>query len=493
MQRVFNIIKKKDMDVFLLIVVLILGVTLFVVIDSNDELWNFANCYKMFNGYKIYKDLNVIITPLFFYIAQIFFKMFGATMFSFRIYNIVISSTFLMLIYLIFNNLKIVKRRAIFYTFVIIYIFSGMIAAGANYNMLVMVPILIAIISIIKGRENAILLGILLFFTFMLKQNIYVYFALGIFIYKLINRENIKQFFIELLKIYLTSFICILIFFIYMYLDNNLYNFINYCFGGINEFGTKNIGIEFSGVRYIYISIIAIIFTLVIIYNKKINSNIDSIVIKNAKCLLSFGVPLILISYPIINYYHATLSSLIIIIEFIYIIENILIKNMQIKRKKEKNIYFVLILFYIIYLYRGIVLAVNGINSGDIILNDNKAFYGSVISRKNYENSKIICDFIIEQEKDNISVKVLSHKANLYMIQLNKNNGIFDLAFLGNLGIGGEETLINKIKELNNILILIETDFENIIGQESEKAREYIINNYEKVGEIEEYSIFYIN
>ena len=52
-----------------------------------DELWNFSNCYKMFEGYKIYRDLNVIITPLFFYTAQVFFKLFGATILSFKIYN----------------------------------------------------------------------------------------------------------------------------------------------------------------------------------------------------------------------------------------------------------------------------------------------------------------------------------------------------------------------------------------------------------------------
>ena len=79
------------------------------------------------------------------------------------------------------------------------------------------------------------------------------------------------------------------------------------------------------------------------------------------------------------------------------------------------------------------------------------------------------------------------------MLQLNKNNGIFDLAFLGNYGKGGEETLINKIKELDNSVILIETDIENMFWQESKNARNYIINNYKKVGEIQEFSIYYID
>lgn len=490
MKRIKDIIKKKDLDVILLIITLVSGASLFVLVNCYDELWNFANAYKMFNGYKIYEELNVIITPLFFYIAQIFFRIFGGTILSFRIYNIVISSLFLILIYLIFKSLKIVRRRAIFYTFIIDFILSSMIAAGANYNVLALIPILIAIILILKEKDNPFLIGILLFITFMIKQNIYIYFAIGIFIYKLINRQSIKNLFKDLFKIYLVSLFCILIFFIYLYTDNNLYNFINYCFLGINEFGIKNLCLSFYDVRYLYISIIAIIFSLFIIYSKKIKNNIEREVIKNVKCLLSMGIPLLLISYPIFNYYHTVLGSIILIIEFIYLIENILIKNMQIKIKKEKIMYSVLIIFYIIYLYRAIAIGIIGIHKEEILLNCNDIFYGSMISKQDYENSQIICNYIKEQAVNNIDVKVLSYKANLYMMQLNKSNELFDLAFLGNLGRGGEEGFINKIKELNNTLILLESDSEKVFGQESQKAREYIINNYEKIGEIQEYSIY---
>ena len=127
MKKWRGFIKTYDIDVILSII-LIVGISAFFnILDCYDELWNFANAYKMFEGYTIYKELNVIVTPLFFYIAQLFFKIFGATLLSFRIYNFVISSILIILIYKILGTLKIVRRRAIFYTLLIGFLISSLI------------------------------------------------------------------------------------------------------------------------------------------------------------------------------------------------------------------------------------------------------------------------------------------------------------------------------------------------------------------------------
>lgn len=484
-----NIFKKKDLDVFLLIAWICFNISFIVFLDYYDELWNFANCYKMFNCYKIYKELNVIVTPLFFYISQIFFKIFGANLLAFRIYNVFIFTTFFMLIYLIFKALKIVKRRAVLYTLIFILFFNTMIAAGANYNIIAVIFVLIALL-IIRKKENDILLGVLLFATFLTKQNIYVLFAVGIFFYKMLSQSNMKKKLEDLAKIYLVSIAGICVFLIYMYLDGNLYNFYNYCFGGISEFGIKNLYIDVSDSRFLYISLISILVTFFIIHNRKINQNLNKEIIKNSKDLLCFGVPLTLIAFPIVNYYHATLGSTIILIELFYIIENVLIKNLVVERKKERIFYLVVIAIYILYLFYGILINLYEIKNNKIILDNRGAFYGTVIQKEDYEDIKIICNYIKEKEKQNIDVKILSYKANLYMVKLNKNNGILDLAFAGNLGKDGENGLIAEIQNLKNTLILIQTS-EEIFWQESKNAREYVINNYDKIGEIQEYSIYY--
>lgn len=349
MKKYIEKIKKYNIDVIILIILTTSLLSFLTYLNSWDELWNFANCYKIFNGYKIYKELNVIITPLFFYIAQIFFKLFGATMFTFKIYNIAIYFTFFMLIYHIFRELKIVRRRSFFYILLLFFIFNGMIAGGANYNVFVLIPILIDILLILKEKENDFITGLLLLISFMIKQNVFILFAIGILIYKFLDRKTFKKFVISLIKIYCISILGIVLFLLYMYLDNNLYYFIDYCFLGIKEFGNNNILFNFIESRYTWISFGITIFILIIINNKKINKNIEQNVIKKLKKLLCFSIPLLIIQYPIFNYYHSVLANLLIIISFIYIIEKTLIQELEINRKKEKKFYVVLIITYLLY------------------------------------------------------------------------------------------------------------------------------------------------
>lgn len=350
MKKYIEKIKKYNIDVIILIILMTSLLSFLIYLNSGDELWNFANCYKMFNGYKIYKELNVIITPLFFYIAQIFFKLFGATMFTFRIYNIIIFLTFFMLIYYIFRELKIVRRRSIFYILLLlIFIFGGVIANGANYNILVLIPILINILLILKEKENDYITGLLLFITFMTKQNVFVFFSIGILVYKFLTKKKFKQFVISLIKTYSIAIIGIGLFLLYMYLDNNLYYFIDYCFLGIKEFRTNNTFLDVIESRYTWISLGITVFLLFIINNKKTNKNIEKKVTKNSKMLLCFAIPLLITQYPIANYYHSVIANLLIIISFIYIIEKTLIQELEINRKKEKIFYVVLIIAYLLY------------------------------------------------------------------------------------------------------------------------------------------------
>lgn len=489
MKKIKNIIKSKDLDVLLLILVLVSAESLLVLLNSTDELWNFANAYKMFNGYKIYKELNVIITPLFFYIAQMLFKLFGATMLTFRIYNILIFSSLFILIYSIFRELKIVRRRSVLYIIIIMLIFNGIIEVGANYNILALIPILINIFLALKGKNNYIITGTLLFLTFLLKQNIFVFFAISILIYEFITKESIRKSIINIIKIYFISFIGITLFLVYMYLDNNLHNFIDYCFLGISEFGIKNKAFIIYGARYSVISIGIIIFILLVMNNKKVKKNINNEVVNNIKILLCFGVPLLLIQYPIANYYHSTVASLIVIINFIYIIEKILIEQLDINITKEKKFYIVLIIIYFLYFINISINLMFKVNNGNITVFDEGAYYGILVYKKDKENIQIISNYIKEQDKN---VIVFSHKANLYNVILNKNNGDFDLYFLGNLGKEGEKGLINKIKKLKNTILLIEEDDKNFIGQEPINARQYVVDNYQNIGNILEYSIYFV-
>lgn len=134
-----NFFKKySDIFVIALIFFIITGISIYVSFECDDELWNFANTYKMAQGFTIYKDLNVIITPLFFYIGKVFLKLFGTNLLIFRIYNSIIYTALLFLIYKTMVTMKIKKVNALLYTLIILFMLKINIKGGANYTILAM-------------------------------------------------------------------------------------------------------------------------------------------------------------------------------------------------------------------------------------------------------------------------------------------------------------------------------------------------------------------
>src|SRR5699024_5268195 len=107
-----------------------------VYLNNGDESYNFLNTYKIANGLTIYKDNNVIITPLFFYIAAIFLKIFGENILVYRTLNLIISTFTFFLCYAIFKELKVNKRFSLLYTLLITALTSSIVGGGANYNVL---------------------------------------------------------------------------------------------------------------------------------------------------------------------------------------------------------------------------------------------------------------------------------------------------------------------------------------------------------------------
>lgn len=486
--KIIKKIKEKDLDVSILILIIVTVLAFYRELNPNDELWNFANIYKMNIGYEIYNDLNVIITPLFFYIGQIFLKLFGNNYFGFTIYNIAIYVALFILILKLFKVLNIKRRRAIIYLLGIIIAFETIIPAGAGYNRLILIPIIATIIMLVKGKNNPYALGIITCITFLTKQNTGIYFLIGILLYEIIEKEKIKN----IIKILLTFFILTAVFSICMIMQGNFNQFINYAFLGINEFSKNNTSVIWNFAVYMCVFFFIIAVSIFAMKNKKIN--LDSKMKKNITILLSIGSLQLLVAYPIFNYSHILLSGLIIIIEFIYLLDQTLISEMFTNRKKEKIIYLTIICIYLIKMGIYIIGYIQSIqvDPAYLITDKNSPYYGVVCSTAMQEEISNVCKFIKENEEKGIDVKIVSYKAELYMLPLQKNNQDFDLPFLGNLGREGEDGLIGQISNLKKTKILIQANKEDVFWQESEKVREYIQSNYKKEGTIADFDIYFI-
>lgn len=476
--------------IFTFCIIVLSAYTLTAEINVNDELWNFQNINKINNGFKIYKDANVIITPLFFYIGVIFLKIFGATLISFKIYNIAIGSSFIILLFILFSKLKLSKLSSVLYTLLLGIIILVVSYGGANYNVLVCMLYILGTLFYLKENSfdkinNNIIQGIIIFLIFLTKQNVVIYYVLGMIISEILLNKSFKIMFKNMFYKLLISFILLLLFLLFLYLNNNLYNFINIAILGMSEF-TSHFSICFESLWNI--GIVCIIITVVIMYITNKNLNVNKIVKSNIIKLLCLGICLLFMMYPIINIYHSLLASFLIYILGCYVLENILLmyNNKYINIIKKILVFFLILLMIFISIYSLIkyVVYINANNCEEI-----PVYSYCIIDKKIKSDILNITDYIYKKEK---KVIIFSDYAALYMIPLNISNGIMDLPFIGNMGYNGENSMLNNIKKLKNceVLIIKKEEKEKSFTQQSEIIWNYITNNYKKIGEIEKFNIY---
>ena len=500
MEKIKKFISKHDLIVvFIFFVIVSSIISLNDLFFFSDEQWNFGNIYKMVNGGTIYNDNNVIITPLFFFIAKIVMTLFGANFVVFRACGLIIFSLLIFCSYSLLRQLKIKKRYSFIFATYLLISSVGLAFCGANYNMMAIVLVIIAIMvknSKMKNSLKAIIEGTLLFLIFFFFLNIGAFYILGLVTYNLIELKEkdtekrkgiLKELFIELL----VAFVLLTTSLFIMNLKGNLSGFIDYCFLGLGDFN-KNFATEhFTTLTYDVFSIIMLLL-LNVIADKVFKLNEDNK--EEKRFILVECIFILFIQYPIFNTYHIYLSFILQKI-YIAIILDAFIERMITKSNKNKTNKIFEITCWVIALV-GISIAlvhfiIYVVKVNNSFINERyKMYYGMTIDKENIESIDKICDYILAEEEKGNKVIVFSYKAMAYNMPLNINNGLFDLPFIGNFGAKGEEGVIEKISSMNNTKILINSDENDRIFQESLKIREYIMNNLEYEKDIEEYMIY---
>ena len=302
-QKIKHTISKHD-QIFVFII-MAMGVSIYalnVKFAITDELWNFSNIYKMYNGLIIYKDTNVIITPIFLVIGNCLFKLFGANYLIFRVYNIAIYTLLLNFTYILLKKMNVSKKISMLCILYIYINIKGIISAGANYNVLCMLWVIIGIIIQIDGKNTIkqdVLQGVIIFLTFFTKQNIGVYYILGLLtnnIIKIHKNKKFKENIISLIIDFGVALVLLIIALLGMHMHGCLSEFINYCVLGLNDFH-RNSGI--ANKEYLINSILQIAFFFIITLMYKIF--IQSTNEEKERNLLIMGLYCYLIEYPIMN------------------------------------------------------------------------------------------------------------------------------------------------------------------------------------------------
>lgn len=479
--------KYQEVGIISFIIFTIIGIIYNAKLGANDYLWNYSNIYKMTNGFKLYTDLNVIVTPLYFYIGRIFLLVSNKYIVYLLYNNIFINIFFLYVSYILLKELKIdFKIRAIL-LYVIAYI-----GIARYYNTLAIDIGMIGIIGLLKNKDNSfkynVFQGLIIFLVFMSKQNIGVFYMIAYILYRIVHDKNVKKSCKEIIYTIFVSGILLSIFLLYLFIRHQLYDFINYTVLGIKEFAKYNISTGNMALTILISQLFLQIFFLILIENN--NLEFSDKVRNNVEILSVFGFFMLFLAYPIFNSSHVYFASTISFISICYIIYELMFRELLTGELIEYIKKVALIILMI--LSTGICIARIAYNINNIEHDKESVYYGAIVSDEIKVRIDEVCQYIENQEYNGYNVKVISYYSNLFMNIYNRNNGDFDLPFNGNLGEKGEDGLIEKIKQLSNTKVLILTE-EDSIYQESSKVVNYIKDNYEKECEVNIFSVYKIN
>jgi len=429
---------------------------------SMDEIWNFGFSKRIAEGYIPYRDYNIVTTPLFFFIGALFSK----NLMIFRLYGALINAAIPTITYYYCEKNGLDKQLSIVMTFASCVFLIGV---DANYNYMLLVGMMISCLIANnffynKDSKNSFLFGLSLSIILLIKQNIpgilIIVFTCILLIMLFRKKINHKIFICYALGGVIPVFILI----IYLLLNGALMDFIDYTILGLNSF-SNNLGID----RESLIAITpALIVTFIIGAELFKNKNFTSI---NYSTLV-FSIASYAIIFPILNMPHAIMLFVFNIFLFIPLLKNIRLKSKLIK-----------ILVYLIY----IVFLIGFITQkdDDYVRTDIDIYKNILVKREFDENTKVIFEYIKEQEKNGIDVAMVNEYSYLYMIPANDNNGVLDLLSVGNVGTLSNEDIILLI---DNKDIILTNDY--YFFQDIKDVREYVFENYTQIGTVGNMGIY---
>ena len=433
----------------------------------------------------IYKDINVLTTPLLYYIGLIFFLIMGANYFVFRLYNFIIIISLYISIYILFKKVNINKIYSAIYTIIMFLVSCSVIGYGANYNVLALVFSIIGIILNVEKYVNKrkikyynSIQGILIFLICFTKQNIGLYyFVVSLLIETVMSKKRCIKNIIKQLSITLIPSIMYLC---YLYINNSLYNFIDYTILGMQEFVVEN---KFVHDNFFVLYLIILIYIVIVIQNNKKQGNNLAIF----KIFTIYSVVYLLIAFPILEKFHSIIAGIPLIILFIYCIHISFINHLEIKKKFLKKIITITVIFLIAR-----TVYIEWSRNELKIDNKESIYYGAVYLEIEQELIQKIGEYM---EKSKEKVIILSAEAGIVNMEYEIDNGILDLPTHGNIGKKGAEKIINILSKLEGTKILMTS--EKVYWQEYDEVRKYVEENFEKIDEIEgkafKYNVYYIN
>lgn len=412
--------------IFLLIFVISFCYICFEMYIQGDEVWNYGFSYNIANGLVPYRDFNMVITPLYSFMGSIFIKIFGSYLYSLHILNAILISVIVLLLF------KIIKYRAfIIFPFLICYFIS-------SYNFLSLFWLFI-IIYLCNYKNNDNLIGLIISLLFLTKQTVGLCLFIPYFLYSKNKIKSLCMFFIP-----------IFLFFIYLIYNNALFNFVDYCFLGMFDFGSKNTLISI----WSFIELGILLVLLIMLFKCKFKN-------KELVYILFFQI----MAFPIFDFYH-------------FFVAFIPIVYLMVKNLKARPVILGLVSFLVF------CLSCDFNNFRVNYIEDNYLKY-----RAKDEDFDVTVD-LVNKYRDNDKLFLFLRNAYAVKLLINEPINKYDLINDGNMGYDGANRYIKEIKDICNkdtCIFIVDNELyypKDVEVQTNQDILEYVYSNFEKIDNV---------
>jgi len=407
-----------------------------------------------------------------------------------RIASTVLGAGIMLVSFKIFKELKLNIKWSILSSALLFLFIKDNFYIDYNYAILFIILVLIYVELKYKNYSTRynLLIGLLAGLTILLKQSTGIIISVITVLYLLAEKRDKQTLKAVAYRVCGVLIPCIILL-IYLLATNSMSSFIDYCVLGIGTF--KN---SISYLRLLrggdLTAIWGMIAPLTLVVLLVINIiNIKRKVIKTKESnliLFVYAVAEFTVVYPIADEVHFVIAAFpAILVALYYICKEIQeIKNIKISIFIEHFMNIITISFVGIL----ILQAINDIylytQMDKSVLNH---FSNIPISDTLQDRIIEVNNYIRNEER---KVYILDSEAAVYIISLDRYNKDYDMFLKGNLGSASEEGQIDKIKNMENTVILVKNDTMALNWQTPTKVIDYVKTNLEKIGTVSFFDVY---
>ena len=407
-----------------------------------------------------------------------------------RIASTVLGAGIMLVSFKIFKELKLNIKWSILSSALLFLFIKDNFYIDYNYAILFIVLVLIYVELKYKNYSTRynLLIGLLAGLTILLKQSTGIIISVITVLYLLAEKRDKQTLKAVAYRVCGVLIPCIILL-IYLLATNSMSSFIDYCVLGIGTFKNSISYLKLlrGGDLTAILGMIAPLTLIVLLIVNIINVKQKKIQAKESNLILFvYAVAEFTVIYPIADEVHFVIAAFpAILITLYYICKKIQeIKNIKVSIFIEHFMNIITISFVGIL----ILQAINDIylytQMDKSVLNH----FSNIPISSTLQDRIIEVDAYIKDEER--AVYILDSEAAVYMIPLDKYNKDFDMFLKGNLGSASEEGQIEKIKNMENAVILIKNDKMALNWQTPTKVIEYIKNNLEKIGTVSFFDVY---